>query len=116
MSPRLQNFEQAFSSHGGGCRRACECGKEFYNPDNGYTWEDGEIEGLEKAGAIALPHTVTTIHCEGREYVTDCDCWHERAEKIMDWLDSHGRCISEWFALEKKRKQKEADASPVVTP
>lgn len=108
------NFERAFSTGGGGCRRQCACGKWFYNPDGGWTWEDGEIEKLEKSSATPLPYPVGSIDLEGVEYCMDCDCWHERARKITAWINNHAHSIAEFLSLERERKQAEADNSPTV--
>lgn len=116
MSDKLENFERAFSTHSGGCRRTCNCGREFYNPNGGWDWEEGEIEALDKSGAISLDWSVSTLSCEGKEYVMDCDCWHKRAKQIMGFIDGHAQAIAEYLTLEKKRKQTLADESPVVTP
>lgn len=113
---KLENFTEAFSDHSGGCRRTCECGKEYWDTYNsGYSWEDGEIEGLEKnPDAVGLPHSVSTLSFEGREYVMDCTCFHDRASRIMNWIDTHAAQIANYLNLEKKRKQAIADAAPTV--
>lgn len=114
-SDKLENFIQAFNSASGGCVRTCECGKRFYDSVNSYDWEDGEFEALEKdRKSTPLEYSVGTIIFEGGEYVIDCNCWRKRAEKLMNWIDSHGRRIAEYLTLEKKRKQEEANRSPVV--
>lgn len=114
MLPVLENFERAFTTSHGSCRAKCECGREFYNPDGGWDWEEGELEALEKSGAKALDWTVGEIWLEGKEYVPDCDCWHPRAVKIIAFVRSHGGAIAEFLTLEKARKQREADSSPIV--
>ena len=114
MNTKQESFAEAFRSNCGGCRRTCECGREFYNPDGGWTWETGELEGLELRKATALDYTVTTVGFEGKELVMDCDCWHPRAKQIMSFLDGHADAIAKYLTNEKKRKQSEADRSPVV--
>lgn len=114
MTTNLENFERAFSTNSGGCRRTCNCGREFYNPDNSWSWEEGEIEGLEKKGATPVEWTVGEIEIEGKQYVPDCNCWVKRAMKIIAWMDSHNQEIALYLTFEKERKQREADRSPVV--
>ena len=111
---RLKSFEQAFQDHSGSCRGDCECGRVFYNPDGGWTWEEGEIEALGKQGATSLPWSIGYVCFEGRRYVVDCECWHERARKIADWLSAHDEAIAAYLTEEKKRKQAEAQRSPTV--
>lgn len=120
MSPeaqgdKLTNFERAFSGGTAGCRRTCDCGREFYDAENSYSWEDGEIEALEKdPNATALDHSCGDIALEGREYVNACECWHKRAEHIMAFIDSHAHQIADYLNREKDRKTKEAEAMPSV--
>ncbi len=115
MNIKLENFERAFSSGTGGCVRTCNCGVRFYDNDGSYDWEEGELDGLRAdPTARALEHTVGDISFEGKEYVDACDCWHERALKLMDWIDGHAYKVADYLTLEKKRKQEEADRSPVV--
>lgn len=116
MSTKLENFENAFDSHVGSCRMTCNCGKEFWDAYNsGYGWDEGEREALEKdPNAVAVQHSVGSLEFEGRIYCLDCDCWHERAKKIMGFIDSHGKAIAEYLFYEKKRKQAIADAAPTV--
>ena len=115
MSERLENFERAFSSGCSGCVRDCHCGRTFFDGANSYDWEEGELEGLRKnKKATALPYSVGTIVLEGKEFVMDCDCWHKRAETVMDWIDRHGHSIAEFLSLEKKTKERIAEDSPVV--
>lgn len=115
MNDQLENFSRAFSSGSGGCVRTCECGRVFYDTQPGYTWEDGEFEALTaNKNATALDYSVGTLCFEGKEYCMDCDCWHPRARRIIEWIESHGQSIAEFLTLEKKRKQADADQSPVV--
>jgi hypothetical protein len=113
---RIEQFEKAFASDGGLCRATCHCGKTYYNSyDQQIGWEEGELEKLEADDqAIGVDFHVGRVDLEGREYVNTCTCWHERAEIVMNFLDSHAFQIAEYLTLEKARKQKEADRSPVV--
>lgn len=112
---KLENFTEAFDSGVGSCRATCHCGREFYNPDCSWDFEEGELEELENDGnTIALERAVNYVEFEGRTYVSDCTCWYERAGKIMNFIDGHGHKIARYLALEKKRKEREAELSPVV--
>jgi hypothetical protein len=115
MSDKLLNFERAFSTRTAGCRRRCECGKEYYDAQQSYDWEEGELEKLEAdPKAIPLEYSSGDLIFEGYHYVNACECWHERAQMIMRFLDGHAAQIAEYLTLEKKRKQAIADASPIV--
>lgn len=117
---KLENFERAFSGHSSGCRRTCECGIVYFDGVQSYDWEDGELEKLMKASnslegkARFLDYAPSDIVFEGRTYVDACECWHERAAKIMNFIDGHAHAIAAYLTLEKKRKQQIADAAPVV--
>ena len=111
----MKSFEQAFDSKIGSCARQCECGKQFYNPDPSWDFEDGELEDYEKdPNAIPLDYSVSAVSFEGKEYVTDCSCWKKRAKGIIGFIDSHAFQIAEYLTLEKKRKTFDAENSPIV--
>ena len=109
-----RSFEEAFDTMTGSCMSVCECGRIFYN-DDGWDFEEGELESYRNdPNATYLDYAVPRVMFEGIEYVTDCDCWHKRAKAIIGFIDSHNHQIAHYLTLEKKRKQKEADNSPVV--
>ncbi len=111
----IESFKEAFAIGSGGCRRECDCGIQFYNSDGGWDWEEGELDELMANGdARDLDCTITEIRFEGKEYVYQCDCWHERAEELMGFIDSHAYGIAQYLTLEKLRMQAEADNMPTV--
>lgn len=111
---RLESFEEAFHDRCGGCRATCACGQEFYNADNGWTWEAGELEKLADSRAKSLPHAVGYITFEGTTYVVDCECWKARAKIISKFISGHDTQIADYLKAEKKRKVAEAERAPVV--
>lgn len=114
-SPAGENFERAFSTRSAGCVRDCACGRVFYNPNGGWTWEDGEVEALAaNPKATALEWACGEVEFEGATYAADCDCWHQRAVKVATWIISHAAEIAEFLSLERERKTNEAEMSPVV--
>lgn len=106
---KLSIFEKAFSLRGGGIRRTCDCGKEYYEIDSTYHLEEGELEELEKNNAIGLDYNIYDIEFEGRQFVDSCDCWHDRALQIMSFLDGHRHNIVDYFKMEKERRQKQVN-------
>lgn len=111
----LGSFEKAFSDKVGSCRAQCACGKQYYNPDGGWHWEDGELEALEAdQNATALDCSVGYVTFEGTTYVIDCNCWHERAKRISAFLDTHMQKIADYFKEERLRKTEEAAAVPSI--
>jgi hypothetical protein len=112
----FESFEGAFSGRTGSCVRDCECGKTFWDSYNtGYDWEEGEVDRLvADPKAIAVDYAVGTIEFEGRTYVNACDCWHQRAIRIIAFLRGHDEAIADFLTAERKRKQQQADRAPVV--
>lgn len=115
MKPNLENFIDAFRDNTSGCVRTCDCGKIYFDHENSYDWEEGELEALESdTKAIGLDDSIRTLSFEEKEYVIDCNCWRKRAEKIMGFIDGHAHEIAMYLTLEKKRKQSIADNAPFV--
>ncbi len=115
----FESFERAFRGGVSGCRRTCECGITYWDAHNsGYDWEAGELDELarlEKAGqAKPLDYAVGVVEFEGRHYVDGCACWHERARRIIGFLERHAAAIADFLRLEKRRKMLEAAAAPTV--
>lgn len=104
-------FEEAFSDSVGTYMASCACGKTYYNPDSTWSWEDGELERLEAdPKAIAIDHAVGYVTFEGVTYINACDCWHERAERIMAFLDEHASEIATYLNEERARRIREAES------
>lgn len=116
MKEKIENFERAFTDGGASCRATCQCGRTFFTAEeSGWSWEEGEHEELRKdPKATMLDHAPGGVLLEGTNYVADCDCWHDRAKRIIGFLEAHGGAIAHWFKLEKARKQLEADNSPTI--
>ena len=110
----IETFENAFKTSRGSCQGVCECGKQFYNSDGGWSWEEGEIEDLEEENATNLDWSVGFVRFEGKEYCRDCNCWHRKAERLMSFIDSHSHQIANYLNSEKKRKLKEASRMPNI--
>ncbi len=115
MNENLQNFREAFRAGGSSCYEQCGCGREFYNLDG--DWDD-DYESLvqlqEDPDAKAMDHDIGFIEFEGREYVFDCDCWHERAKKIVAFIDTHDYEIAKYLSLKKERLKWIANSASTV--
>jgi len=111
---KLENYERAFSACHSSCRIDCPCGKTFFHDDEGfYDWEEGEFEKLTaNPEATSLDYAPSGVMVYGVEHCTSCDCWHDKAEKITDFLDRNGHHIQDYFELEYKRKLAMATAAP----
>lgn len=100
---KLKLFERATDAGAGLCSFTCECGKHYYRTDDDIDWTADELEKLEKEGH-GLPHSIGVIRFEGKQYVSDCDCWHERASQIIGFLESHHNEIATFLKLLKAAK------------
>ena len=113
----VQQFEEAFSMRVSGCVAQCECGKVYWDAYNsGYSWEPGEREHLESGDAISVPHGVGRVVIDGTVYCMDCDCWHQRAARISQWLADNRQEVGEWYRLENRRLKNLASEMPIVEP
>lgn len=112
----FDSFLRAFDGRVSGCRRDCECGREYFdNYNSGYDWEPGELERLAaNPNATPLGYAVSVIEFEGGHYVYDCPCWKPRARRIIAFLLGHDEQIANFLSEEKERRRAEADRSPVV--
>ncbi len=112
---QLESFIEAFRDRVASSRATCHCGRMFYNPDNGWDWEEGELERLaDDASVTALNWAVSYISFEGRTFIVDCDCWHERAKRLMAFISGHDEKIADFLTAERRRRQDEANRSPTV--
>lgn len=113
----FDNFEKAFRTSGSGAVRHCRCGRVFYEPGGGWTWGENELATLDaNPQATALDWSAGSIIIEGKEYALDCTCWHPRARRIILWIQAHVKPLADFINAEKKRKVREAETAPEVTP
>jgi len=110
----LDSFVEAFKENAAGCQDTCECKRIFYNPSGEWDWMDGEVEQLERSKATNIDWAVQLFVLEGRRYVIDCDCWKPRVRQVIQFLRGHDEQIAKFLSAEKRRKQREAERSPVV--
>jgi hypothetical protein len=115
LPPRLENLARAFHPGISGLRTRCKCGRAFYDTQNSYDWEEGELEALiSDPTATGVPYTVEIIDLPDGEYAVDCSCWHEKGHKIIGFLDNNQDQIARWFELERERLAAEVASIPVL--
>lgn len=112
----INSFEESFEGDHSSMMKECACRTVFYNyQSEGVDWEEGELEALESnQNTIGLDHYIGVVSFEGKEYVMHCGCWHERARRVMQFIDSHSHSIARYINAEKKRKLAEAEAMPEI--
>ncbi len=109
----VETFEDTFHDSVGSCRATCACGKTYFENAGCWDWEEDELESLNaNPNATEVDGTPGYISFEGTTYVTNCDCWKPRAEKIAAFLEGHGAKIIRYLNARKKEKMAEAAAMP----
>lgn len=108
-----EEFENAFTSHNGGCVRDCQCGRVYFDGYNSYDWEDGELEGSREKAAkdkkyIERDYSIGTYIINGVEVVIGCECNFGR--KYEDFLLAYSESIAEYLNKVTENKIKEAAA------
>jgi hypothetical protein len=93
----IELFETCFR-HSGGAVKECDCGKVYYNPSDDWTWDEGEIESLEKSGATAVNYSVGDIEFGAGTFADACDCWHDEAMKLYYSVICYDRELAELLA------------------
>lgn len=115
MNQQIDKFEEAFISYVGSCNRICNCGKEFYNDHWSWGWADGELDALRAdPNAVSIDTSVGLIMIDGKEYVPNCNCWHERAMQIINFINSHKHQIARYLNTEKEYQAKKVAMLPTV--
>jgi hypothetical protein len=112
----FETFEQSFRDNLSGCRASCVCGREFYNPGGGWDWSEGELEALAAQKATASEYAIGYVTFEGKTYVDHCDCWHERAKRIGNFVLDHREKIAEFLNKDRERLLKRAERMAEVEP
>jgi len=114
-SASLDNFDRAFSNmRTNVC--TCNCGKVYWDYWNtGYDWCEGERERLEAdKTATGVGYSIDIIDIDGREYANACDCWKQRASKIICWLEESREAVVSLLRYERDRKMAEAKSLATV--
>lgn len=110
MDKKLENFERSFSDCTATDFGQCACGVYYYNDD--IDCDPDEIKRLEDAGeeVVRQDYSSGYVTFDGSHYLNTCDCWKEKAEKYMNWLDHYRIHVADYYALEKDRLLREANA------
>ena len=107
MDEKLENFINAFSD----CstvKLQCACGKSY--ADSAHFPDIDEPDDAIHESYEYSDHPIGIVEFEGVAYAHLCTCWHERAQKIMNFCDHHRGGIIQYFSSEKQRLLAEANA------
>ncbi len=114
MDTKIDNFVMAFSDFST-VERVCDCGKIYIEYEYSHT-----LSNVERV-KINIDHNRIEVDCVriigfmGKEYIEECACWKEQAEKIMGFIDSHKYQIASYLNSEKERVIRDANAEPTVS-
>ena len=110
----LATFKKAFRTNISSARAECNCGAEFHHPDRmKWDFEDEEIQFLQNH-STELDAPVTYLEFDNREYVTECDCWHKKAERLMNFLEAYNVGIAKYLNDERARRMHEAAQMQII--
>jgi len=110
----LETFKKSFATSYSSARGECNCGKEFHHPDRlQWDFEDSELEYL-KESSTELKNPVTYLEFDNREYVTECSCWHEKAERLTDFLEDYNVGVAKYLNGERARRIYEAEQMQII--
>lgn len=111
----IESFKEAFDIGAISCRGICECGRVYYNSDGGWDWEENELELLETDNnAFDLDCGIAVVKFMNKEFIYQCDCWFNVADKFMQIIDNHAFQIAQYLKFEKVRLQEIVDSMPTV--
>ena len=110
----IETFKKAFSTGYSGYRGECNCGREFHHPDKlQWDFEDSELEYLEE-NSTECDYPIQHLEFDRRQYVTECDCWHGKAERLMLFLEDYRLPVAKYMNAERARKIYEAEQQQIV--
>ena len=102
-------FFDAFSTGSSTSRGFCACGKEHFDFENSWDWEEGELEELQERGekkddgVMGHDHSVSYVNIMGNEIVFGCDC--EIAQKYEAFINRHMTSIVKYIREIAKQKE-----------
>jgi len=111
-------FDDIFASGCGGCERTCACGIHWFDIQDGWDWEEGELEDLKKKAAEdpekykESDGSVGTVEIDDQEIVYGCTC--DYAWKYEQFIISHGRQIARYLNERAKALRETAEAIEVA--
>lgn len=110
----LKTFIEAFKTNHLLFHGECQCGREFHNLDkNAWDYDDADIEYLD-SHSFELKHAVRFVEFNGSAYVMDCDCWHGKANRLMNFINSHDIQVGKYLNGERDRKLHEAEQMQLI--
>jgi len=85
-------FENNFATGFGSTQMYCNCGVIYCTRDR-----ESDIDDFKNDAIHWVDFSSRQISFEGRDYSDLCNCWHERAVKIHDFLISHHESVANYL-------------------
>ena len=73
----LEIFEDVFYDHSSTAVMTCECGKTYYCPNDGFDFDEGELERLEKDPDAFAVDCVSPMTLFKQRFVCECGCYKQ---------------------------------------
>lgn len=102
----LWQFYRSLPSVGSGPDGECHCGRRFWDSHNleHYDRSDEEVARLRAdLGITPVDAAIGHVVIDGTVYCDACDCWHEKARRIIAWVRDNSEFLREWFKRERCR-------------
>jgi hypothetical protein len=112
--PWFDSFASAFRDRVASCRATCACGREFFDPDGSWDFEDGEIEKLDAVKATRLTYAPGYLTILDTVYVDACDCWHKIAIRVGAFLLEDIEKVGAFYRAERERRRADVDRLKAV--
>lgn len=116
-SADIDQYCDAYSTGTSGIARDCHCGKTYYSShySDHNCFDEGEIEGYEKnPNAFPVDYSPGGVYVLGVEYCNACDCWHQKAQQVINMLRDDKEHIAAFFILERKALLAEMERTPII--
>lgn len=111
----VDRYYDAYSARCSGIARHCRCGKIYYNADRPGWFEEGELEGYRNnSNAFHVDYEPGGVYVLGIEYCNACDCWHQKAQQVVNLLRAEKKQIGAFYRLERQALLDEAAATPQI--
>ena len=108
-------FQEAFRDCTSGCVRTCVCGRLHFDiSDNGWDWEEGELEKLKQSAYVEPDRfiksegAVATMTIYGNEFVMNCPCGG--AAEAEQFIRQNAPSIKRYLTAWAKELKEQAEA------
>jgi len=112
LNPPSDEFTEAFSARIGSISGTCEfCGRTYFS-DQGYGYDEGELEELRRKAAenpdkfIEWEGGPGFVDVDGRHWVVGCECNAPR--RYEDWIWAHRWKIADYLKARAAGRMAEA--------